>query len=251
MPRPLPAPAHVGLVDFPRTDPREVLLRNTTRMTVVALTGVFAVGVVVVVAAPILSSSLASSSPASVQGVVPTVVGTDQSDDDVAPVAADAPVWTLGSGSSVRFRVVDSDDDDVISSAATDIAGSLTLADGVLSQAEFVVDLASTPIESARADDGLMSALAAAASGNPMATFVLTAPASVGAGDGTYTTPLVGTLTVSGKAIPVSAVAEVTIDGSSGSLVASIPMELSDYGVPAANGASAYFDMTLTLADAN
>lgn len=220
-------------------------------MTVVALTGVFAVGIVVVVAAPILSSSLASSSPASVQGVVPTVVGTDQGDDDAAPVAADAPVWTLGSDSSVRFRVVDSEDDDVISSAATDIAGSLTMSDGVLSQAEFVVDLASTPIQSARADEDLMSALAAAASGNPMASFVLTVPATVGGEDGTYTTPIIGTLTVSGRAIPVSATAEITIDGETGSLVASIPMQLSDYGVPAADGASAYFDMNLTLADAS
>lgn len=218
-------------------------------MTVVALTGVFAVGVVVVVAAPILSSSLASSAPASVQGVVPTVVGTEPSDDETSAAAdSDAPVWTLGSDSSVRFRVVDGDDDDVISSAATGISGSLTMSDGVLSQAEFVVDLASTPIETTRADEGLLSALSAAASGNPMASFVLTSPASVGGEGGTYSTAIVGTLTVSGRAIPVSSVAEITIDGSTGSLVASIPMKLSDYGVPG-DGVSAYFDMHLTLAD--
>jgi hypothetical protein len=218
-------------------------------MTVVALTGVVAVGVVVVVAGPIMSGSLASSAPVSVQGVVPTVFGTESSDAVAATADPTAAVWGLGDDSSVSFRIVDADDSDLVSSDSTSVNGSLSMSDGVLTQAEFMVDLSGSAIRSAHADDALVRALTAAAAGNSTASFVLTRPATVGDGDGEHATSIVGTLTVSGRSIAVATTAQVTIDGDTATLIASIPMTLDQYGVQGAGDASAYFDVHLTLAD--
>lgn len=220
-------------------------MRTTTKLTVVMLTGAFAVGVVAAVAGPILSRSLASSSTAAVQGVVPTVFDTAPTDETAEPTAT----WELGDDSSVRFRIVDADDDDIVSSEAAPVNGSLTMSDGVLSQAEFMVDLGSAPIDTGRADDGLLEALRTAASGNSTAVFVLTSPAAVGSGDGSHTTAVSGMLTVSGKAIPVQTTAQVTLEGGTGTLVASFPLRLADYGVDDPDDSSAFFDVHLTLDD--
>lgn len=207
--------------------------------------GVAAVGVVAVVAVPIVSKGAEiDDMTATMQQVVPTVVGSSADGHDIDA----AHSWTLDAGSSVGYRVGDADSP-VVTGRTEQISGAITRTDTAVTDAEFMVDL-STLVGDDLAKAAMLDALIRATGGNSVASFVLTSPAELPeSGEGTV--PIVGTLTLRGVSHQVEGEASISFDDSSAVIEGSIPIELADYGIPVPSlggadlGGSAAIDVDL------
>ena len=144
--------------------------------------------------------------------------------------------WTVAEGSEAGYRIdeVLSGQDVVVVGRTPDVSGSLTVTDGVLTQARVVVGVETiTTSESAR-DAYFRRALDT--STYPEATFELAEPvdvAAVGGSQEEVAVDLPGTVTLRGVSVPttVQAVARLGPDGLE--VAGSAPVTLADFGLTA------------------
>ncbi|MFB2581774.1 YceI family protein [Herbiconiux sp. P15] len=206
-------------------------MNKPAKYAVALVAAVVAVGAVAVVAVPIVARSITLQSSAASQQVVPTVVAEPEQQGSTASTSSST--WRLGPGSSVGYRMTTID--------GLEVTGSTTEIDGVVSRtgdsitdAEFMLDLASLvgddPTRSV-----LLRALVAATGGNSTASFVLTEPIDLTSATttvhGEQVVAITGVLTVRGVSNQVHADAVVDFDDSHGAVTASIPIDLAAYGI--------------------
>jgi polyisoprenoid-binding protein YceI len=230
-------------------------VNKTAKYTVALIAGVAAVGVVAVVAVPIVSRGAEVDMTATLQQVVPTVFDSPEGTDENSFSS-----WTIDSDSSVGYRMTTTDDLEI--GGSTDrISGRIGVSDDQVTDAEFMVDL-STLVGDDPARAALLDTVIAATGGNSMASFVLTQPAVIppadesDAGSGSEGVPIVGVLTLRGISNEVSGEAELVFDDETGTVTASIPIELSAYGIPTSLGVvdlddTAYIDVDLVATPAS
>jgi polyisoprenoid-binding protein YceI len=234
-------------------------VNKSSRYVVAVVAAVAAVGAVAVVSVPILGRALSLSSNASVQAIIPTVLGGPDSPDDTAtgsPGDAVSGSWQLGSGSTVGYRIGETGDDDepAMEGSTSDIHGAISMSGGTLTTAEFTVDLSTLSSDDGARDAVLRSI--AIADGNPNASFVLTQPVTVASTDsseGLEQVPVAGDLTVHGVTNKVKADLDVIFSGDSGIVSGSIPVDLASFGIAvpdvgvAGLDGTAYIDVRLVI----
>ncbi|WP_159792770.1 YceI family protein [Puerhibacterium puerhi] len=155
-----------------------------------------------------------------------------------APVDASAlsGTWTVADGSFAGYRVdeVLSGEDVTVTGRTEQVAGSVTLDGGSVTEAEIVVDMASVATDEPPRDEYFRSR-ALQTDTYPTATFTLTEPAALA--DGATAVDLVGDLTVHGVTQQVTVAAEVAGSGADGvdavQVVGSVPVTFADFGVEA------------------
>ncbi|MDO9397433.1 MAG: YceI family protein [Herbiconiux sp.] len=229
-------------------------MNRSVKYAVALVVGVAAVGAATAVALPVLGRGLTAEAGAAVQQVVPTVFAAP---DDEEP--GGSSTWRLDPDSAVAFTMTTTDGLDV-GGRTSEIDGVITRTAGTVSDAEFMVDLA-TLAGGDPARSALLGTLVRATGGNTIASFVLTEPialpdeaaaasdpaAAQPAGDsgGTAdTVPISGTLTVRGVSNPVVAEAEIRFDDDSGTMTARIPIDLESYGIALADLGVVHFEPT-------
>ncbi len=210
-------------------------MNSTAKYALALVAGAAAVGAVAVVAVPIVSRGVSLDPSASVQQVVPTVFDAPQGD---GAAAADATVsWHLDPASTVGYRV-SAGGDEVVSGETTDLSGVIMLSGDRLTDAEFMVDLATLESDDTALDTLLRSFVLTG--GGSTASFVLTEPVDLSdaldaadEGDETAARPvtIVGALTVRGITNPVRAEVALRFDGETGRMTGSIPVDLEAYGI--------------------
>ncbi len=209
---------------------------KTLKIAVVLLAGAVAVGTVAVVAMPILGRNLALDPTASLRQVVPTVYDAP-ADASAGQAGGSATSWQIASGSTVGYRLPTLGDSE-LSGHTSQLSGLIVRAGSELTDAEFMVDLATLVSDDSRQDDLLRTLVLAG--GNTTATFVLTSPvqlspASAGSADPqdipAQTVPITGALSLRGVTNEVDAEVQVHFDESSGHMSGSIPVDLASYGI--------------------
>lgn len=204
---------------------------RTVKITVALLAGVAAIGVVAVVAVPIVARSVNLDPSALVQKVVPTVMAAP--DAAASPTDSNSTNWTLDPSSTVSYRA-ELGGRLSVSGSTNQVSGVIAVSDDRVTDAEFMLDLA-TLSSGDGVRDSLLNALVAATGENTTASFVLTQPVELGAADGTTTVPVVGVLTLRGISNQVDADAQLDFGQDSGTMTASIPVDLAAYGISLAD----------------
>lgn len=225
---------------------------RTVKITVALLAGVAAIGVVAVVAVPIVARSVNLDPSALVQQVVPTVFAAP--DAAASASGADTTNWTLDPSSTVAYRA-DLSGRISVSGSTNQVSGVIALSDDRVTDAEFMLDLA-TLSSGDGVRDTLLQALVAATGENTTASFVLTQPVALGDDGSTVTVPVVGVLTLRGISNQVDADAQLSFSGGTGTMTASIPVDLESYGISLADlgvpddSGTAYIDVDLVATPA-
>ncbi|WP_440711062.1 YceI family protein [Herbiconiux sp. YIM B11900] len=222
-------------------------MKNSVKYVVALIAGAAAVGAVAVVAMPILGRSMALDSAATMQQIVPTVVGSPA--DDVAGAANTTSSWQIDPSSWVEYRL-SAAGEQLVSGSTSDISGMIGRTADAVTEAEFMVDLSTLSGEDP-AQDLVLRGLIAATGGNSTATFVLTQPIPLETeGGDDETVPVSGILTVRGVSNSVSLDALLETDGETVTLSGSIPVDLADYGitVPGAASGRSTIEVSLTAA---
>ncbi|AEG45596.1 YceI family protein [Isoptericola variabilis] len=141
-------------------------------------------------------------------------------------------VWVVADGSFAGYRVheVLRGEDVTVTGRTEEVTGSVTIADGTLTDAEVVVD-----IESVRTDepprDAYFRGTVMEVGTYPTATFVLTEPAPLEPGQ--TAVELTGDLTIRDVTREVTVDAEVATTDDGAHVVGSVPLTFADYGVEA------------------
>ncbi len=228
-------------------------MNRTVKITVALLAGVAAVGVVAVVAVPIVARSVNLDPSALVQQVVPTVFAAPEA--SASATGSDASNWTLDPSSTVSYSAELAGRLSV-SGSTNQVSGVIALTDDRVTDAEFMLDLA-TLSSGDGVRDSLLQALVAATGENTTASFVLTQPVALGESDDTVTVPVVGVLTLRGISNQVSADAQLDFSSDTGTMSASIPVDLAAYGISLADlgvtggTGTAYIDVDLVATPAD
>ena len=151
------------------------------------------------------------------------------------PTAEDNGTWNVASGSQAGYRI-----DEVLNGAdvtvvgrTEKVSGTATVADGVLTAATVVVDVASITTDSGSRDSYFRST-ALRTSQFPTATFTLGTPVTLPQiGASPVQVPVAGTLELAGQKRDVTATLSVVRDGERVSASGAIPVTVSDYGIQA------------------
>lgn len=159
-------------------------------------------------------------------------------EESAAPLSdaeAAAGTWTVGDGSFAGYRVdeVLNGEDVAVTGRTEDVTGSVTVADGAISDATVEVDMTSVATDQPNRD-AYFRDNALEVSDFPTATFVLTEPAPIE--EGATGVELTGELTVHGVTQPATVEAEVAGDATSGDpvqVIGSIPITFADFDVEA------------------
>ncbi len=145
-------------------------------------------------------------------------------------------VWVVGAGSYAGYRVHEVlRGEDVTVTGRTDpssdaVTGSVTVADGTVTDAEVVVDVAGVATDEPPRDAYFRGTVMETGT-YPTATFELTEPADLPDGDATV--ELTGDLTIRDVTREVVVEAQVAATGVGAQVVGSVPVTFSDYGVEA------------------
>lgn len=171
-------------------------------------------------------------------------------EDDAAPAAtvqaqpSDAALstetdgtWNVGADSTAGYRVheVLNGADVTVAGTTSEVAGSLTITDGSLTDGEIDVDVASIATDSDRRD-AYFRDKAMNVSQYPTATFALDDPVELPELTGTPSTVTVdGELTLAGTTQEVTTDLAVVRTSTGVQLSGSVPVTFADYGISAPN----------------
>lgn len=241
--RRFPAIDHLCLLDWAPFPIRKRPVKNSVKYVVALIAGAAAVGAVAAVAMPILGRSMALDSTATMQQIVPTVVGSPA--DEVVGAASSTSSWQIDPSSWVEYRL-SAAGEQLVGGRTSDISGMIGRTGDAVTEAEFMVDL-STLSGSDAAQDLVLRGLIAATGGNSTATFVLTQAIPLETGEDDETVPVSGVLTVRGVSNAVSLDALLETDGETVTLSGSIPVDLSDYGIALPGTASGRSTIEVSL----
>lgn len=181
---------------------------------------VVALGVLAVLIGPGLYANWANDQAA----VAPTI------DTTAAVVEAQDGTWTVGEGSFAGYRVEEvlRGQDVTVTGRTEQVTGEVVVADGVLTEAQIEVDMASIATDQPPRD-GYFRDQAIDVRKFPTGTFTLTEPADL---DGA-TVQLTGELTIRDVTREVTVDAQVADSGGTVQVVGSAPITFTDFGVTA------------------
>ena len=151
------------------------------------------------------------------------------------PPGADNGIWSVASGSQAGYRI-----DEVLNGAdvtvvgrTEKVSGTAIVADGALTAATVVVDVASIATDRSNRDSYFRST-ALRTDQFPTATFTLGTPVPLPEiGATPVQVPVAGTLELAGQKRDVTTTLSVVRDGERVSASGSIPVTVSDYGIQA------------------
>lgn len=143
--------------------------------------------------------------------------------------------WTVGAGSFAGYRVDEilQGEDVTVTGRTEEVTGSVTVADGAITQAGIEVDIASVATDAERRDSYFRDE-AMEVSTYPTALFELTDPAELESG--ATAVELTGELTIHGVTQPATIEAEVAGDATGDNpvqVIGSVPITFTDFGVEA------------------
>jgi polyisoprenoid-binding protein YceI len=206
------------------------------RRTWWTLGGVAAVVVAGVVGGPLVYAGLREDAPPA-----PTVQAQPSSEVP-PPSASGVPsvsdvdgTWTVAPGSSAGYRVdeVLNGADVAVAGTTDQVSGSVEIAEGDLTTAEIVVDVASITTDQSQRDayfrDEVMDVET-----NPTATFAVTSPVDLPELTGTpVTVPVTGELTLAGVTRPVQTEIAAVRTAEGVDVSGSVPVTFADHGIEA------------------
>ncbi len=212
-------------------------MHTRTKVIIVSLMSVLAVGVVAVVAAPSVYRMMfvTQAEP------VPTLSADDSAlrlgevrlltEDDISGT------WVIGEGSSAGYRVDELLNGEPVTVVGTsdDVRGSLVIEGFTLKSAELEIDVATIVTDNAQRDR-FFQQQAVQVTEHPKATFVLTEPVTQPVAPETgqvVEQTLTGELTIAGVTQQVTFVAQVRSDGETTEIAGQIPITFADFGVTA------------------
>ena len=203
-------------------------MRRGTKVAV----GVGAAVVVIGGAAAIFGPGLYADWANSAAADAPTL---EQSAVPLPDAEAAAGTWTVSDGSFAGYRVEEvlQGEDVTVTGRTEDVTGSVTVADGAITDATIEVDVASVATDEANRDAYFRDE-AMEADEFPTATFELTEPAPIE--EGATAVELTGDLTIHGVTQPATVQAEVAGDATSGDpvqVIGSVPVTFADFDVEA------------------
>lgn len=148
---------------------------------------------------------------------------------------AAAGTWTVTDGSFAGYRLdeVLNGEDVTVTGRTEDVTGSVTVADGAISEAAIEVDMTSVATDEAPRD-AYFRDTAMEVGEFPTATFELTEPAPIE--EGATAVELTGDLTIHGVTQTATVEAEVAGDATSGDpvqVIGSVPITFADFDVEA------------------
>jgi polyisoprenoid-binding protein YceI len=165
----------------------------------------------------------------------------EATDEPTSSVLADGPVdvegtWQVAEGSQAGYRLgeVLSGQEVTVVGRTDRVSGFLVVEDGVLTEAEVVVDAASVATDESARDAYFRRALDTSA--NPQATFVLTEPvevSSIGASTDSQSVDVVGVLTFNGVSRPAAATLVARRTAGGVEVAGTVPVVLADHDLNA------------------
>ena len=192
--------------------------------------------IVAAVAGPRIYAAMQPEAQAPLSVSTPTATSpTSLATTAQRPTDADNGTWNVASGSQAGYRI-----DEVLNGAdvtvvgrTEKVSGTATVADGALTAATVVVDVASITTDRSNRDDYFRST--ALRTGQfPTATFTLGTPVTLPEiGASPVQVPVKGTLELAGQKRDVTATLSVVRDGERVSASGAIPVTVSDYGIQA------------------
>ncbi len=193
------------------------------------------VAVAVVVGGPWLYARIVhgeETEPLALSTASPTVGATD---GPVAEIEVDG-AWQVGAGSRAGYRLgeVLSGQQVTVVGRTEEVSGTVTIADGMLTAAQVVVDPATISTDESARDAYFRRALDTTEF--PEATFVLDEPvdvSAVGSADDAVEVAATGTLTFHGVSRPAVAALQVQRTDTGIEVVGTIPVLLEDFGLGA------------------
>lgn len=203
-------------------------MRRGTKVAV----GVGAAVVVVGGAAAIFGPGLYADWANSAAADAPTL---EQSAVPLPDAEAAAGTWTVSDGSFAGYRLEEvlQGEDVTVTGRTEDVTGSVTVADGAITEAAIEVDIASVATDEANRD-AYFRDQAMEVDQFPTATFELTEPAPIE--EGATAVELTGDLTIHGVTQTATVEAEVAGDATSGDpvqVIGSVPITFADFDVAA------------------
>ena len=202
------------------------------------LIGLFVVvsAIVAAVAGPRIYAAMQpeAQAPLSVSTPTSTSSGSLATTNERQP-GADNGAWKVASGSQAGYRI-----DEVLNGAdvtvvgrTEKVTGTATVADGALTAATVVVDVASIATDRSNRDSYFRST-ALRTDQFPTATFTLGTPVTLPEiGASPVQVPVAGTLELAGQKRDVTTTLSVVRDGARVSASGAIPVTVSDYGIQA------------------
>ncbi|NLB47533.1 MAG: YceI family protein [Microbacteriaceae bacterium] len=208
-----------------------------TKVIIISLVSVLAVGAIAVVAAPNVYRMMFTS-PAE---PVPTLSADDSALrlTDVRALTTEevSGTWIVGQGSSAGYRVDEllNGEPFTVVGSSDSVRGSLVVSGLTLESAEFEIDVATITTDNAQRDR-FFQQQAIDTSVHPTATFVLSesvTPESAPETGEVIDQTLMGELTIAGVTQPVTFIAQVRSDGENAEIAGQIPITFADFGITA------------------
>lgn len=211
-------------------------MRTRTKTLFVAGAAILALGAIAVIAGPTVYRGYLAPVPAETP-LLMADEGTLSGDGSQLDATALTGSWSIAEGSEAGYRVneVLNGTDVTVTGRTSEVEGTLVLDGLTLTDAEFIVDVASISTDSPQRDSYFRDS-AVRASEHPTATFSLTEPltAAVAPTSGeTVELQVVGELTLAGATRQVAFSAQARTDGLTAQLAGQIPITFSDFGVTA------------------
>lgn len=160
---------------------------------------------------------------------VPTVAATGTAPGD--PASLDG-AWVVSDGSFAGYRVheVLRGEDVTVTGRTEEVSGTVTVSGGAVTAARVEVDVASVATDEPPRDAYFRGTVMQVGT-YPTATFEVTEPVALTAGESAATLP--GELTIRGVGREVEVDAEVVMTAEGAQVVGSVPVEFADFGVEA------------------
>lgn len=211
------------------------MTKNTKLWLLIGLC-VAVAAIVAVLAGPRIYAAMQPEAKAPLSVSVPTgTSSTSLATADKRPDGADDGTWNVSAGSQAGYRIdeVLEGEDVTVVGRTEKVTGTATVADGALTAATVIVDVASVTTDNRNRDTYFRSTALRTAQ-FPTATFTLGTPVTLPEISASpVQVPVVGTLELAGKKRDVSATLSVVRDGERVSASGAIPVTVSDYGIQA------------------
>lgn len=203
-------------------------MRRTAKVAVGAGTVVVLVGAAAVLFGPGLYADRANET-------APEAPALGQSAVPLPDPESAAGTWTVSDGSFAGYRTQEvlRGEEATVTGRTEQVTGSVTVADGAVTEAVVEVDIASVASDEP-ARDSYFRGQAMEVGEFPTGTFELTEPAPIE--EGALAVELAGELTVHGVTRPATVEAEVAGDASTGDpvqVIGSVPITFADFDVAA------------------
>ena len=213
------------------------MMTKRTKIAIAVAVGIVVLGALAVTTGPVIYRDFLAPPPAETPLLTADDSALSMGNDTPLEPATLTGTWQLSEGSAAGYRVdeVLNGIDVTVTGRTSQVAGTLTVSELTLLEAEFTVDVGSISTDSPQRDSYFRDT-ALRTSEHPTATFRLTEPVVAGkapsAGE-TVDQRFVGELTIAGVTRPVTFTAQVRTDGTIAEIAGQIPIIFSDFGVQA------------------